>query len=333
MHPATSSAQPCSPWIPPELVSLILTKVWEAPHTPQKRSALLKNLALVNRTWLTLVACIASRDVHISNKRNANAFLRLLPKHSLRQMADDLFNMEGKRVANEVCRSLTFYVDGSTSPGALARDTSPASDAISLVLDTISALDHFPNLRHISLRYTDCPFDDVIKQLERGTFPQQVTHLSVEYAFTRRSLKYDMWGRWMKICTRHGRYPIRTLPPNLRHISFSGVTTGCAAVIVKACPNLKTLELTDPIQLSALVPFLSTVRTVVLHHPAFAASGVDMMAYPLFRALGRRRQFFPKGAKLRIVVRSGNPDPVASMKLRCRCRCKPRYNTELVYEP
>ncbi|KAI1783478.1 hypothetical protein LXA43DRAFT_1186987 [Ganoderma leucocontextum] len=149
---APSSTESFSPWLPPELVSRILTKLWEAPQTPQERSALLKNTTLVNRTWLTLVALITSRDVHISSKRNAHTFLRLLSKTSPIPKADDLFTTERTRFANDACRSVTFrVVDGTLSkwPSPLTKEIvaalimrdpwpSPADDAddaISLVLD------------------------------------------------------------------------------------------------------------------------------------------------------------------------------------------------------
>ncbi|KAI1782438.1 hypothetical protein LXA43DRAFT_1104072 [Ganoderma leucocontextum] len=158
--------------MPPELISLILTKLWEESHSPDERSTLLKNIVLVNHTWLTLIAPIASCDVHIANRQCANVFLgRHLPK--LDFPGDrDLFTREASQFANKICRSLTFYGNQNTSPGGPTSKDTPAtwsrsqiSDAgtVWVVLYIVNAFDQLPNLRRISFRYTDWAYDDISK--------------------------------------------------------------------------------------------------------------------------------------------------------------------------
>ncbi|KAI1791371.1 hypothetical protein LXA43DRAFT_426540 [Ganoderma leucocontextum] len=356
VHLVVSSAESCSPWIPPELISRILTMLWEAPQTPEERSALLKNITLVNRTWLTLVALIVSRDVHISDKENAYTFLRLLSKSSPRPKADDLFTTEKTRFANEACCSLTFHVDGkfSRSPSPITQDTfdtkltpgswpSPAHDAsnaMSLILDMLSALDYLPNLQHLSFRYTNWGYGDAFDHLELETFPPQVTRLSIDYSFTLRSeFLCSMLLLWMKTRDRDRAYaprgpraPVRI--PNLRHLSLSGVWTAFAIAILQLCPNIETLEIRltgdTAVQLDELAPLSPTLRTLVLRHPGVALSRRRMMWLQSNLLTALEEGLFPEGStKPRIVVRWGTSDPDVFTALMRACT---RFNTELVYD-
>ncbi|KAI1783477.1 hypothetical protein LXA43DRAFT_903503 [Ganoderma leucocontextum] len=336
-QPATSSTESSSAWIPPELVSLILAMLWEEPHSPEERSALLKSIVFVNRTWLALVAPIASRDVHVSNERNACAFLGLLPKRSL---YSDLFIRDVNPFANENCRSLTFHVKNrntSKSPnGDLgSKDLctpatwwgSQSDAAIAILLSTIYVFHYLPNLRHVLFRYTDWAYDDVFLQLERMLFPQQATHLSVDYSFTTPAWalalnESGMVARW----SRRREYP---LAPSVRHLSLSGVTTVFVATMLPVCPNVETVEITHPAGLDALAPLLPAVRTLVLRYPGVAVSRKTMMSWNLSAAL--EDGLFPerKGKKPRIVVRSGTPEVEPFIELRRSCK---GFNVDLVYE-
>ncbi|KAI1784204.1 hypothetical protein LXA43DRAFT_1077446 [Ganoderma leucocontextum] len=270
---AISSAEQCSPWIPPELISLILVDLWEAPHTAQDRLALPKNIALVNRTWLTLIARIASRDVHLSKYRKAKAFLRLLPQRSPTQEPRDLFTMEANRVVNDTCQSITFHVDGRIKSPIPADD---APMAISMVLFEVSVHRHLPNLRHISISYTNWGWEDIFQQFRTVGFPRHVTHLSLDYSFTAATgttpkvppfdLREALWWTYMPSSRR------RLVIPTIRHLSLSGVPTAFAAAMLRACPNVETLEITHPTELSTLAPLPPAVRTLVLRHPGEALS-------------------------------------------------------------
>ncbi|KAI1784193.1 hypothetical protein LXA43DRAFT_1125102, partial [Ganoderma leucocontextum] len=221
------------PWIPPELISLILIDLWEAPHTAQDRLALLKNVALANRTWLTLIARITSRDVHLSKYQKAQAFLRLLPQPSPTPEPGDLFTMEAKRVANHTCQSITFHVDGRIQ-SSFPEDNMPMVISISIVLYEVSVRHHLPNLRHVSISYTDWEWTDIYLMFFVVELPQHVTHLSLDYSFTAATAnvpQFDFpraieWITSMRSCI---------IPPNrVRRLSLSGVPTAFVVAMLSA---------------------------------------------------------------------------------------------------
>ncbi|KAI1791367.1 hypothetical protein LXA43DRAFT_1094518 [Ganoderma leucocontextum] len=322
---ATSSAEQGSPRIPPELISLILVDLWEAPHTPQDRLALLKNVALVNRTWLTFIARITSRDVHLSKYQKTKAFLKLLPQRSPTQEPGDLFTMEANRVATHTCQSITFHVDGRIQPSFPADDT-PVT--IWLVLYYIAVRHHLPNLRHISISYADWEWNDIFLMFFGVGFPRYVTHLSLDYSFTAATAKVRPFDfsraiRWiyMRSCI---------IVPNLRHLSLSGVPTAFVVAMLHVCPNVETLEITNPTDLSTLAPLPPAVCTLVLRHPDVALSKEKMRSWTLSAALDGG--LFPSGTKPpgpQIVVRSGTPEPESFIELRRSCK---RFNVDFVYE-
>ena len=347
--------------IPPTRAHLSLTlfKLCEAPQPLQERWALLKNIALVNRAWLALAARVSCQDVHTSSTRHAYAFLRLLVGRPPGQNTDDLFTTEGSQFANEVCHFITFYVDGSvpkesSDPLSTARDTAhatadDASNAIRLVLDTLPIRNYLPNLRHISFRYTDWDYGDVFAHLERGTFPQHVTSLSIHYSFSdakgpdlHGSSLYLMALDWMNARDRDRDLARKTgkggpgvtvcavRVPTLRHLSLSEVTTGFGEAILEVCPNVETLDIVSgPIRVWGLPPLPPSARTLVLRPPNPALSWEETIRrWGLHGAL--RDGLFPKGAiRPQIIVRSGLPKPVEFAALRRICE---HYDVELVYE-
>lgn len=337
LQPAISVPRSCSPpWIPPELISLILAELWGAPQTSEERLDLLKNVALVNRTWLALTACITSRDVHILNPLSAESFLRLLTKDTPAQEPHDLFTMEANRVAGEICRSITFHVSRSVPVSGLSEDpadvglwlgsqTDDASMAVSTLLHRVTAHDRLPNLRHVSLRYTDRSFADVFDQLDAQTFPPQVTHLSIDYSFTLPAM--TSFAKYLRSIYRRETVPRVTIP-NLRHLSLSGVTPRFVVDMLHVCPNVETLEITHPTGLFMLGPLPPSVRTLVLHDPVVTLSRRTIRSWALFPAL-ENGLFRRSTVRPQIVVRIGTPDPFAFMELRRSCK---RFDVEVMHE-
>ena len=320
----TAAAEPPPPWIPPELIYLIISMLWKAPQTPQVRLAVLRNIVLVSRTWLTLVAGVVSRDVHITNRRNANAFLRLLPRRPPAGIHGkaDLFSMEAHQVVRQHCHSLTFHVDQGDW----------IQEAVSTVLNTVTMVYPLPSLRHISLQYTDMGYSHVLEQIMQGHFPERVTHLSLAHSFADRakSRPFDRaktigWLRFKMRLTRSRRC---VLVPRLTHLSLSGVPTAFVLTMLNLCPNVETLDITHPEPLSALTPLPPPIKTLVLRRPGVALSRKDMTSWDLVPPRDRKL-FLTRNTKPQIVVRSRTPDPVAFTELR---RDFKRFNAELVYE-
>ncbi|PIL28000.1 hypothetical protein GSI_09851 [Ganoderma sinense ZZ0214-1] len=340
-QPATSSpAEPRTPRLPPEFVDLILVHLWEGePAESQNRAALLKNIVLVNRTWLALAAHIASRDAHSSCYHSPKRFIRLISQPSSPKTPRDLLSTELNRIANETCRSLTLHADGRPQ-APYFNDDGPIG--VALALQLASAPDRLPNLRHIAITHTDWPHVHIFQHLRLSGFPPQATHLTLTYAFTDVS-RGHMQPLSINNALAWTYRPVfgRVKPafvPGLRHLALSGVPTPFPGLLLRdICPHVETLELTRPApgQLPDLVPLPPAVRTLVLRYPGTLLSKEEMAAW--FLPVVLQREIFPPASKEtnvtkqppRIVVRSGTPDPVPFIELWRECRM---FGVELVYE-
>ncbi|KAM5546179.1 hypothetical protein V8D89_000305 [Ganoderma adspersum] len=310
----------CAPWIPPELISLIIIKLWEGLLSSDERSASLQNIVLVNRNWLALIAPIASHDVHLFNYRNANAFLTSIPKSCYHR---DLFSSAANKLVNETSRSITFHANGNPSRSDLSNATPTfwesfdINQAIACVMRRVTQANWLPNLQHISFRYTDWIYDDIIRQAEYGYLPRQVTHLSVDYSFTAPAASAPSFESPMVLEWTCNWYRHSCFSASIRRLSLSGMPVGLVAIMLQlVCPKVETLELAHRAQLAALVPLPPTMRTLVLCHPGVAVCKETMASWGLDTALDVG--LYPKGSesKLRIVLRR-------------TCQC---FNVELVYE-
>ena len=157
------------------------------------------------------------------------------------------------------------------------------------------------------------------------SIPKQVTHLSIDYAFSdpaqlpafeaATSLRWSGCGK--------------TWSWHVKCCSFPGMSTGLVATLFRVfvCPNVETVEIAHPVQPAALAPLPPKVRTLILCHPGVALSKDTMALWALDTALDTG--LFGEGIKPRIVVRSGTPDPVAFTELKRACQGS---NAELVYE-
>ncbi|PIL28792.1 hypothetical protein GSI_08836 [Ganoderma sinense ZZ0214-1] len=322
---------PRSPCIPPKLVSLILIKLWEAPLSSHERSSSLKNISLVNRTWHALVAPIASSDVHVFSYDNAHALSVNIYVHYHHR---DRFIGDARWLAREMCHSLTFHANGNPLGADLSKAT-PAfwesfrfNQAIVNLMDAVTWYDRLPNLRHVSIRYMDWVYNDIILQAVFGCFPRHVTHLSVHYSFTAPATAPSFDTRRIQKWLREGRYrPTKFMC--IRHLSLSGMPMAFMATLVLMCPKMETLEIAHPSQLAVLPPLPATLRTLVLCHPGVTVCRETMASWALDTVLDAG--LFPKESDFqrRIILRSGTPDPAAFTELKRACQ---GFNAELVYE-
>ncbi|KAI0693186.1 hypothetical protein C8T65DRAFT_668369 [Cerioporus squamosus] len=323
-----SKAAMAHPWLPSELVSQILTEAWDAEHTPEQRSELFNSICRVNKTWLALFMRVAMRDVHLPCPLDAEAFLRVIPERT----NCDIFTEEASRNADR-CRSLTFHVDGRTpdslhcdgeSELKLFSDSDPTCSAISNVLYAISTLDSLPDLRHIAIKYIDWGYEDIFDQLRCNPFPAQVTHLSIDYAFSNAVI--TPLTSYLK--HTYSRQPSpRTILPNVRHLSMSGVPSEVVADMLEVCPNVETLEVINASKLSVLAPLPPSVRTIVLRYPWWPMGLEEMSWLTLGEAL--RRGLFHPGPRPQIVLRSGTPNPWYFIPNWGLCKY---YGVDLVYD-
>ena len=326
------------PWLPPELVSQILEELWALPLAIEERSAVFKNACLVNHAWLVLFLRVAMRHVHLPSPLDPSDYLRLLHERTAADGETDPFTAEASRLANHMCRSITFDIDGRSPPadddgdgpcGEPAPEIKLYSDAdtsgVSTVLYMVSALDRLPNLRHVALRYTDWGYDDVFAQLAAGAFPRQATQLSVEYAFTAPALA-PLAVYLKALYTRQDPGAPRGTVPGVRHLAVGGAPAEFVADMLEVCTGVETLELVYPSRLYVLAPLPASVRTVVVRQPGRVLGKGEMHWWTMGMAV--ESGLFTCGEGGRIVIRSGTPDPVAFTSLRRHCR---RFGVELAY--
>ncbi|KAH9852148.1 hypothetical protein C2E23DRAFT_827720 [Lenzites betulinus] len=331
--PTKSMSSHPTPWIPPELLEQVLSEVWAIPQTPYERAALFKTLCKVNRMWLGLFLRVAMRDVHIPCPLFARDLLRLLPERALSLGDADLFTAEAMALVSKLCRSMTFHIDGGASRGGgstgepaikLYSQTDAAPTAISTVLYMVSTFGYLPNLRKVTLQYTDWGYDDLFDQLRLAIFPAQTTHLALHYSFSAPAL-VPLAVYLKTLYTRHQQAHFAL--PSVRHLEVAGVPAEFVADMLQICPGLETLEMANPARLYVLAPLPPSVRTVVLRVPGITLDKEHMHWWMLTAAM--ESKLFDPDAGGRIVVRSGTPDPVAWTETKRFCR---RFGVELLYE-
>ena len=341
----SSAVETCTSSVPSELIYVILEHLWDEKHTLHSRAALLKNIVLVNRTWLALSARIASRDAHPSCHHNPIAFLRLIAQPDSSEEHRDLFSAELNRVATQSCRSLNFEVNKKPN---WPRVDDERSIGVGPALRLASVPHALPNLRHISLFHTDWYYNHIFQHIRFWGIPPQVTHLSLTYAFThvsRDMLKvygFNITEALMWIYKPSLAPHRRTAcTPGLRHLALAGVPNVFAVLMLKhVFPRVDTLVLTHPAagQILALVPLPPATRTLVLRYPVVGLCHVEMVAWRVPEAL--ERGLFPpapSGADVnnselkpaRIVLRSGTRSRAKFDRLRLECT---RFDVEFVYE-
>ncbi|KAH9935902.1 uncharacterized protein BXZ73DRAFT_89396 [Epithele typhae] len=317
---------PSAPWLPPELIVTILEDVWASPLTTAERTATFRSASLVNRMWLGLFLRIALRHAYLP-PLDVSTYLSLLPERTNADAHANPFTTEASFLANKICQSLTFDVDGRApgdepigTPGEIKMNFEVDTSSISTVLNMVSTLNHLPNLRHISLRYTNWGYEDAFEQLSISVFPPQVTSLSIEY----------------DACSAHARetypksfYTRRPQPwvtlPRVRRLAIAGAPTGFAADMVQVCPEVETVELLRPTRVDELAPLPPSVRTLVIRHPHFLLQSEQMLWWKLEDAVADGL-FAARGG--RVIIRAGTPDPHLFWDMQRLCR---KHHVELVY--
>lgn len=273
------------------------------------------------------------RDVHLPSPFGGEDFLRLLPMRSLPGGYPDPFTSEATSIVEAMCRSITFNIDGAT-PAGTTTDTDTDSEltigydcesdsprnALSTLLYMVTTLEYLPNLRHISLKYTDWGYGDIFEQLEEAVFPPQVTHLSIDYSFSAPEANYFK-SLYRRNC------PARVTVPTVRHLSLSGVPPEFIADMLQVCTEVETLEIVGPACLYALSPLPASVRTLILRHPGPRLTSKEMYWWMLAHAM--EGGLVRADSRVRIVVRSGTPHPGLFTDLK---RCCKSHGAVLVYE-
>ncbi|OCH93634.1 hypothetical protein OBBRIDRAFT_275742 [Obba rivulosa] len=257
------------PWLPVELIDDIIAGAWSSPMATDERIKCFTSLCLVNHTVLRLFIRIALRDVHITTPRFADHYLRLLRERTRSEPDDDYFLPNASSAANALCRSLTFHVDAKNldlPPESvhLFSARNPAAGAISSTLYMLDMLHLCPNLRRVTLAYTNWSFDDVFDHARLLLVPQQVENLEVRFGFSpgvSQKIAQDLRRRYVR------RSRAYWTTPHVRHVAVFGAPIGFVSNLLEMCSNAETLgtDCTEHLDVLAQIP--TNLHTLALHLP------------------------------------------------------------------
>ncbi|OBZ74257.1 hypothetical protein A0H81_06034 [Grifola frondosa] len=260
--------------------------------------------------------------------------MRMLRSRTSLEPDDDYMLSSASSTANNLCRSMTFHVDGNRTRAVLPHPEPAirlyshldrAANAISSTLYMVDMLGYLPNLRHVAIEYVDWGFDDIFDQLRLMAFPDQVTRLDIKFSYSSASLlpladglREHYVRRW------HPHWST----PHVRHLCISGAPMHFVADIVETCPGIETLELDCPARLEALAPLPSSVRTLVLRMPSGSVHRKSVEKWGLNAAVEAGLFFYP--TRPRIVINSGPIEPSAWKEIQRLCKAS---SIQLVHRP
>jgi hypothetical protein len=257
------------PWLPVEIIEVIIYKAWSLPLSAKDRETFIVSSTIVNKTWAAAFVKISLKDVHIPSAHYAQQYLRILRNES------PVYAEYSQLLPDLLCSSLSFTLDTRSSPiGKKSMFIRPFGDyedlgvILSNTLYAIDTLSYLPNLRRVSIEYTNWGMNDLFDNFRLSSFPTQVSTLEIKFKAT--SGKSDMIKQYH---VHTGRVP--WLLPSITHLFIGGAREGFLADIVAACPNLQTLDIESTPRLNLLEWLPYTVHTVILR----IASNVTRRGY------------------------------------------------------
>jgi hypothetical protein len=248
------------PWLPAELVESIISEAWSSLLSAKDRSTLIISSSLVNKTWAATFVAISLKDVHIPNIPYAHQYLRILRKESL------VYAEHSQVHPDHLCSSLSFTLD--THASAVGQhpmfiipfgEQDKLGTMLSNTLYTIDTLSYLPNLRRVSIEYTNWGLTDLFDNFRLSSFPAQASELEVRFTNTPGIKSVS------KQFHRHvGRVPWSL--PFITRLFIEGACKDFIVDMVGTCPNLEILEIesTPPSQLAVLASLPPNVYTVIL---------------------------------------------------------------------
>lgn len=254
------------PWLPVELIERIIFETWMLPLTAHDRSTFITSSNYVCKTWWEAFVKISSRDVHIPNASYSEYFFRILCD------ANPLYPRGGKSSPHNCCRSLNFTIDSCSSPtnsiyGEFLlfgdRNLQKMGLALAQTLQGVQELSFLPNLRHVTIEYVDCGFEDIFNNWRLASFPPQVTDLEVKFTYSERTTT----RMFKRMCERYRRNRNAQWGLLIRHLSIMGACEEFVGDMVGTCSLLETLKIDGVVRLAVLAPLPSTVHTVTLWPP------------------------------------------------------------------
>ncbi|KAJ3811369.1 hypothetical protein EV368DRAFT_27205, partial [Lentinula lateritia] len=243
--------------LPVELVEQIITSFWLQHQSTQHRVIFMKSSLCVSRSWATLYMRAFCQDVHIPSGEFALKLLEVLRNES---PVYSYFTEHGT-LLDRRCRSLTFQRDNedgivekpvapepSRSSSVLVQGhlkNSPTPEhPMGLSIYTVLRFLYFsphliPNLRRISLLFSNSTMSDLFTRNKFIGFPSQVTELNISFTYGPRTYK-DVLKKIARDEVAVGLVPGSM--QRVRVLRVTGLTKAAVRELVLACVNWEVLE-------------------------------------------------------------------------------------------
>lgn len=204
--------------LPTELIEDIISEFWLSDISPDDRITFMISSMLVDKTWMDLFARISFKDVYVPCASYVSQYCRTLQKRP---------TIYAKHLPNtfpqQLCRSLTFTPTGASvhpDPSNVADNTVPyhkrtrLGEAIDSTVHDLA--NYLPNLRRVSIEYSDTHFNQIYSDLRYFSLPKQVTVLELRVA----------------------SYHLMTIElSSVRHLSVFGASEGLLEALIPAVPK------------------------------------------------------------------------------------------------
>ncbi|KAJ3881267.1 hypothetical protein F5051DRAFT_476882 [Lentinula edodes] len=246
--------------LPVELVEQIITSFWSQHQSTHHRVTFMKSSLCISRSWAILYMRAFCQDVHIPSGEFALKFLEILRNES---PVYSYFTDNGT-LFDRRCRSLTFQRDNeegivekliSPDPsrsssvlfqGFLKNSPTPEHPmglAIYTVLRFLYFSPHLiPNLRRISLLFSNSTMSDLFTRNRFIGFPTQVTELNIRFTYGPRTSK-DVLKKIARNEAIVGLVPGSM--KRVRVLRVTGLTKSAVRELVLACVNRELIETED----------------------------------------------------------------------------------------
>ncbi|KIK60454.1 hypothetical protein GYMLUDRAFT_125304, partial [Collybiopsis luxurians FD-317 M1] len=236
--------------LPVELIELVMDEFWTQPLSSRDRAVFMKSSLGVSKTWAALYVRIFCQDVHIPTGGFALKFLSILRQES------PLYNYytRGGILLSQKCRSISFQSDNDkiveapiapplsySSGGRLdLASESPMGIAIYAILRAIYFSPFFaPNLRRISIHFSNAVMRDLFSRNKFIGFPTQVTELEIDFTYDPRTPTEVLDA------IADNEDAIGLVPgsmKNVRKLHAVGLTQAALDELLMACPRWEELE-------------------------------------------------------------------------------------------
>ncbi|KDR80516.1 hypothetical protein GALMADRAFT_240811 [Galerina marginata CBS 339.88] len=216
MPPTSTRRIYTTPALPYDVIWEIIDKTWNSPLSTHERIFFMAASQLVNRTWAKIFTHIAHKDAHIPSSAYLQHYLRTL------RLGFFFHGEPSGDIPSLLCRSIT--IDSQKGIRKILPD----------LLYKLKITGALPNLRTLSIVYTESSFDDIFDCYQFIDFPSGVENMELYFSTGDRRHRFDD-DRSLLV------YPPWYMP-FLRRLSIVGGNEWLIKDYLLACPRLTVLE-------------------------------------------------------------------------------------------